>query len=126
MMQTILDIVNDSEILPVTARLDYLSRTGDVSASVAGHPGTDTPYINAGGRVEQPFAIYLRAPEKRTGSDLDARATLKSLAAHMNAQGVSGLKVEPTPYVTGRDASDSVYWRVDGVVRWTRPTESEE
>lgn len=135
-MQRIADILNATSIFThtdaegVTAQeevdVEYLSRTGDISVSVSSQPGTDAKrYVNGGGITEHPFSVYVRAPEKRVPADFDAYAALKAAALVLDAE--DGITAVDTPYIVGRDASDNVYWRTDGVLRYRRDSnESEE
>ena len=118
-MQRIADIINDSEILPVEVAEHYLSRTGDIAAAVESAVGSyDKRYVNGGGVIEHPFALYVRAPEMRTATDFDAYAALKACADELESH--EGITAADTPNIVGRDASDNVYWRLDGVIRYIR------
>jgi hypothetical protein len=124
LLVAMLDVVNDTDVLPVTAKQDYL---GDAApaASVQLLAGTrwTVRYIDGSGEGQIPFAVNLRVDDADSSGRTDASSTLMELATALEDTPLDDPMVsisgEMTPMLVARENGTAV-WRAQYMLNLVR------
>ncbi len=123
-MDDIKELVNNTETLPVDAKLDYLAPDAP-AASVQQLPGSRWAkrYVSGSGVREIPFAVRLRTAGTDTAGRIEATTALIALADALEGadaedlpDDVIGVTGEDTPSLIERSDNGTEVWYATYVV----------